>query len=63
MKHSRDTVPPEEIALRLDLGINQVYAGLRKGQIPARRIGRRWIVTRPAFEQWLAGVPQSERAA
>jgi hypothetical protein len=29
-----------------------VYALLDRGEIPAIRLGRRWIVTRHAYEQW-----------
>ena len=42
----------EEIATRLDIGRLAVYAMLEQGVIPAIRLGRRWIVTRHAFEAW-----------
>ena len=42
----------EEIAHRLDLGRPAVYTMLEQGIIPAIRLGRRWIVTRHAFENW-----------
>lgn len=42
----------EEIARRLDIGRMAVYAMLEQGVIPAIRLGRRWIVTRHAFENW-----------
>jgi excisionase family DNA binding protein len=42
----------EEIAHRLDIGRLAVYAMLEQGIIPAIRLGRRWIVTRHAFENW-----------
>jgi hypothetical protein len=29
-----------------------VYAMLEKGIIPGIRLGRRWIITRQAYEQW-----------
>lgn len=54
-EQKRDVVPIEEIAQRLELNINGVYAALRRGEIPGRQIGRRWIVTRLAFERFLAG--------
>jgi len=41
-----------EIARRLNIGRQAVYAMLKQGVIPALRIGRRWIVTRHAYEQW-----------
>jgi excisionase family DNA binding protein len=42
----------EEIADRLNIGRLAVYAMLEQGIIPAIRVGRRWIVTRHAFENW-----------
>ena len=42
----------EEIARRLDIGRLAVYKMLEQGIIPAIRLGRRWIVTRHAFENW-----------
>ena len=49
----------EEIATRLDIGRLAVYTMLEQGIIPAIRLGRRWIVTRHAFENWerTCGVP------
>ena len=41
-----------EIAVRLSVGRLAVYAMLERGIIPAVRLGRRWIVTRHAFENW-----------
>ena len=54
---SRISVP--EIAHRLDMGRLAVYTMLDQGIIPAIRLGRRWIVTRHAFENWerTCGVP------
>jgi excisionase family DNA binding protein len=49
-RSSRITV--QEIARRLNLGRLAVYAMLEQGIIPAIRLGRRWIVTRHAYEQW-----------
>jgi len=41
-----------EIAGRLSVGRLAVYTMLEQGIIPAIRLGRRWIVTRHAFENW-----------
>ena len=41
-----------EIANRLSVGRMAVYTMLKQGIIPAIRLGRRWIVTRNAFENW-----------
>ena len=42
----------EEIARRLDIGRLAVYTMLEQGLLPGIRLGRRWIVTRAAFENW-----------
>jgi len=42
----------EDVARRLDIGRLAVYTMLEQGIIPAVRLGRRWIVTRHAFERW-----------
>ena len=47
---SRISVP--EIARRLDIGRLAVYTMLEQGLLPGIRLGRRWIVTRHAFEIW-----------
>lgn len=47
---SRMSIP--EIASRLSVGRIAVYTMLEQGIIPAIRLGRRWIVTRHAYEQW-----------
>jgi excisionase family DNA binding protein len=47
---SRMSIP--EIARRLSIGRQAVYAMLEQGILPGIRIGRRWLVTRYAFESW-----------
>jgi excisionase family DNA binding protein len=49
-QHSRISVP--DIARRLNIGRQAVYSMLEQGFIPGIRLGRRWIVTRHAYEQW-----------
>ena len=48
------TVREVSAALGLSLGIT--YELIRKGEIPAKRLGRRWLVPRAAFHAWLAEV-------
>jgi len=48
--NGRMSIP--EIANRLSIGRIAVYAMLEQGIIPAVRLGRRWIVTRHAYEHW-----------
>jgi excisionase family DNA binding protein len=54
-----------EIASRLSVGRIAVYTMLEQGIIPAIRLGRRWIVTRHAFEEWerTCGVRSAARAS
>ena len=47
---ARISIP--EIARRLDIGRLAVYSMLEQGLLPGIRLGRRWIVTRHAYEQW-----------
>ncbi len=50
-----------EIAKRLDIGRFAVYQLLESGELLSIRLGRRWIVTRQAFEVWerTCGTPRS----
>jgi len=48
--HGRISVP--EIARRLNVGRVAVYAMLDQRILPGIRLGRRWIITRHAYEQW-----------
>lgn len=45
-------VTVQEIAKRLEVGRPAVYALLERGYLPAVRIGRRWLITRQAYELW-----------
>jgi excisionase family DNA binding protein len=47
---NRISVP--EIAQRLEIGRLAVYAMLEQGIMPGIRLGRRWIITRHAYDQW-----------
>ena len=47
---ARITVP--EVSRRLDIGRLAVYSMLEQSIIPGIRLGRRWIITRYAYEQW-----------
>jgi len=47
---ARMTIP--DIARRLGIGRLAVYSMLEQGLLPGIRLGRRWIVTRYAYDQW-----------
>lgn len=49
-QRSRMSIP--DIATRLQIRRQAVYAMLEQGVIPAIRLGRRWLITRHAYEQW-----------
>ena len=42
-----------EVAARLGIGRCMAYELVRQGIIPAKRLGRRWIVPRARFHAWL----------
>jgi excisionase family DNA binding protein len=50
--HASDRLTVPEIAGRLRIGRLAVYAMLERGIIPGIRLGRRWIITRHAYERW-----------
>jgi excisionase family DNA binding protein len=47
------TITVEEAAVRLRIGRNQCYEGVRRGDIPAIRVGARWLVPTAALERLL----------
>ena len=56
-----DTLTIEETAKRLRIGLNSAYAGVKLGDIPSIRIGRRLLVPRAALEALLAAGQPIER--
>jgi excisionase family DNA binding protein len=49
----RDAYTVMEVAGLLGLSRGGTYALIRAGTIPARRTGRRWIVPKRRFHDWL----------
>lgn len=45
------TVP--EVARLLSLSLGSTYALLREGEIPARKLGGRWVIPKKRFHAWL----------
>ena len=41
------------LAVLLDLSRGNAYRYVREGVIPAKRVGRRWMVPRKSFHAWL----------
>ncbi len=52
------TITVEEAATLLGLGRSAAYEAVRRGQLPARRLGRRLFIPVPAFLEWL-GIERS----
>ena len=50
------TVP--QVAHMLNMTPGTVYQLLRNGTIPARRLGRRWLISRRRFHDWLDDLPR-----
>lgn len=42
-----------QVAGLLGLNLGMTYELVRRGEIPAKRLGRRWLVPREAFHAWL----------
>lgn len=42
-----------EVAYMLSLNLGGTYRMIRSGDIPARKLGGRWVVPRKAFHEWL----------
>jgi excisionase family DNA binding protein len=51
----RVALSPEEFADAVGIGRTLVYLALKKGTIPHRRIGRRFIIPLIALDRWLNG--------
>ena len=43
---------PKNVAKRLNIGTRAVYAMLERRLLPGIRVGKRWIITAHAYEQW-----------
>lgn len=56
----RETLTVEEAAKLLGIGRNSAYEGVRRGDIPALRIGGRYVVPRAALDRMLAGIASTE---
>jgi excisionase family DNA binding protein len=52
---AEETTTIEDAAKRLRIGRNQAYEAAARGEIPAIRIGRRWLVPTVALDRLLSG--------
>ena len=53
-KRARDFLTPRHVCHRAGIGLPALYAMLQSGQVPGVKVGNRWYVPLPAYEQWLA---------
>ena len=51
----RETLTIKEAAVTLGVSLSSAYEAAQKGQIPAIRIGGRWLVLKGKFQEMLAG--------
>jgi excisionase family DNA binding protein len=56
---SKQTISVIEVAEAIGLSVHSTYAALRAESIPRIRIGRRFIIPRAAFEEWLRSASQA----
>lgn len=56
------TLLPNEVALLLRRSYDSVLADIKKGEIPARKIGREYRINRDMFLAWYKGDPESDHA-
>lgn len=56
------TYTVEEVAALLGIARGVAYESVRTGQIPATRVGRRWLIPRRRFHAWLDGTEGQEVA-
>ncbi|HEU0086589.1 MAG TPA: helix-turn-helix domain-containing protein [Pseudonocardiaceae bacterium] len=53
-----DIYTVRQVAARLGIGAGLAYELIREGEIPAKRLGRRWVVPRELFHAWLNEMPK-----
>jgi excisionase family DNA binding protein len=49
------TYSVDEVAALLGIARGVAYESVRNGEIPATRVGRRWLIPRRRFHAWLDG--------
>ena len=51
------TYTVDQVAALLGIARGVAYESVRTGEIPATRVGRRWLIPRKRFHAWLEGDP------
>lgn len=52
---TEDVMTVQEVAELLRVSSTTVYTGLKAGDIPGRKVGQQWRLSRVAVMAWLAG--------
>lgn len=55
---SRAVYSVREVARLLSLSLGSTYALVREGEIPARKLGGRWVIPKKRFHDWLNEVTE-----
>lgn len=61
--HDPATLTVPELAAYLKLPVGTTYQYLRQGVIPARRAGRRWIISRTRIDRWMDEITEHPEPA
>jgi excisionase family DNA binding protein len=56
------TYTVDQVATLLGIARGVAYESVRSGEIPATRVGRRWLIPRKRFHAWLDGAESREVA-
>jgi excisionase family DNA binding protein len=56
---SRAVYSVPEVAYMLSLSLGSTYNMVRKGQIPAKKMGARWVIPKRRFHVWLDELPEA----
>lgn len=52
-----DVCRVEDLAEHLQVSTAAIRRALRRGELPGRRVGRRWLISRLALVEWLSSTP------
>lgn len=53
LNDNRAVYSVREVARLLSLSLGSTYALVREGEIPARKLGGRWVIPKKRFHAWL----------
>lgn len=52
-----------EVSELLGLGLGLTYELVRNGEIPARKLGSRWVIPKSTFHTWLNATTSEDKGA